>query len=171
MSERQRPRGNTQEATPPRRPVNLLAGLLFFLFSSADADYNERLFPLGVLQMAKRVLVCDDEPAIADLISQYFEALGCEVSTFTDAVKGFKTATEEDFCLITLDLMMPGMNGSLAMNSISMIKPDATILLITGLDESHEMVQDARNKGPNIHVLHKPFTLDMLGKTLENLGI
>lgn len=121
--------------------------------------------------MPKRVLVCDDEPDIAGLITQYFEALGCEVDTYTDAVKGFKKATEEDFHLITLDLMMPGMNGSLAANSIAMIKPDANILLITGLDGSHELVREALEKGPNVKVLHKPFTLDVLGKMLESLGI
>lgn len=121
--------------------------------------------------MPKRIMVCDDEPAIAELITQYFEAMGCEVDTFTDAVKGFKRATDEDYDLITLDLMMPGMNGYLAANSITMIKPDANILLITGLSDDHEMVISARSKGQNVHLLHKPFTLAALGDILESLGV
>ncbi len=67
--------------------------------------------------------------------------------------------------------MVPNADRIRIANSIAMIKPDANILLITGLDASHELVRDALKKGPNVKVLHKPFTLDVLGEMLESLGI
>ncbi|MCC6464849.1 MAG: response regulator [Planctomycetes bacterium] len=121
--------------------------------------------------MSKRVLICDDEPDIAELIGRYFEAVGCDVVVETDPVAGFRRAAEEEFYLITVDMMMPGMNGNLAINSISMLRPEARILVITGLDEGHEMVKAAREEGHFTDILYKPFTMADLSGKLHKLGL
>ena len=58
-----------------------------------------------------RVLVIDDEADSRVLMSHYLEDFGCSVLTADDATEGIETARRERPDLITLDLMMPGMNG------------------------------------------------------------
>ena len=58
-----------------------------------------------------RVLVVDDEADSRVLMTHYLEDFGCSVLTAPDAVEGIETARRERPDLITLDLMMPGMNG------------------------------------------------------------
>jgi PAS domain S-box-containing protein len=58
-----------------------------------------------------RVLVIDDEQDSRVLMTHYLQEFGCSVLTAPDAVEGMETARRERPDLITLDLMMPGMNG------------------------------------------------------------
>ena len=58
-----------------------------------------------------RVLVVDDESDSRVLMSHYLEDFGCSVLTAGDATEGIEIARRERPDLITLDLMMPGLNG------------------------------------------------------------
>ena len=65
-----------------------------------------------------RVLVVDDEADSRVLMSHYLEDFGCSVLTAPGALEGIETARRERPDLITLDLMMPGMNGWDALKAI-----------------------------------------------------
>ena len=58
-----------------------------------------------------RILIIEDEVAIADLEKDYLELSGFEVKIENRGDKGLQTALKEDFDLIILDLMLPGMDG------------------------------------------------------------
>lgn len=58
-----------------------------------------------------RVLVIDDEPAIADVLRMLLEFRGHEVLTADDGSRGFATARRQSPDVIVLDLMMPVMDG------------------------------------------------------------
>jgi DNA-binding response OmpR family regulator len=58
-----------------------------------------------------RVLVVDDDPVIADLVSFRLARLGLEVSVETDGQAGLAAARELRPDLVVLDWMMPRMNG------------------------------------------------------------
>jgi PAS domain S-box-containing protein len=66
--------------------------------------------PVGSLRDF-RVLVVDDEADSRVLMSHYLEDFGCSVLTASGAEEGIELARRERPDLITLDLMMPGMNG------------------------------------------------------------
>jgi PAS domain S-box-containing protein len=66
--------------------------------------------PVGSLRDF-RVLVVDDENDARVLMQHYLEDFGCSVLTATNAEEGIAMARREHPDLITLDLMMPGMNG------------------------------------------------------------
>jgi len=61
--------------------------------------------------MVKKILVIDDEPAIAQLIKINLEADGYEVDTALDGMEGIEKAKASPPDVITLDVLMPGMNG------------------------------------------------------------
>lgn len=58
-----------------------------------------------------RILIIEDEVSIADLERDYLELSGFEVETENDGEEGLHRALEEDFDLLILDLMLPGVNG------------------------------------------------------------
>ena len=58
-----------------------------------------------------RVLIIEDEQAIAELEKDYLELSGFEVVVENDGAKGCEIALAEDFDIFVLDLMLPGMDG------------------------------------------------------------
>lgn len=58
-----------------------------------------------------KVLIIEDEVAIADLEKDYLELSGFEVETENDGTVGLKRALSEDFDMYILDLMLPGVDG------------------------------------------------------------
>ena len=58
-----------------------------------------------------RILIVEDEEAIADLEKDYLELSGFEVEVANDGETGLEKALNEDFNLLILDLMLPGVDG------------------------------------------------------------
>ncbi len=58
-----------------------------------------------------RLLIVEDEVAIAELEKDYLELSGFEVEVETDGNTGVRRALSEEFDLIILDLMLPGLDG------------------------------------------------------------
>ena len=58
-----------------------------------------------------RILIIEDEEAIADLEKDYLELSGFEVEIACQGGEGLKRALEEDFDLVILDLMLPEIDG------------------------------------------------------------
>ena len=61
--------------------------------------------------MMNKILIIEDEEAIAELEKDYLEISDFEVTIENDGEKGLKTALSEEFDLIILDLMLPGIDG------------------------------------------------------------
>lgn len=58
-----------------------------------------------------RILIVEDEVAIADLEKDYLELSGFEVEIENEGNRGLARALTEDFDLFILDLMLPGTDG------------------------------------------------------------
>ena len=58
-----------------------------------------------------KILIAEDDPEIAMLERDYLELSDFEVELEEDGSKGLKRALDEDFDLMILDLMLPGMDG------------------------------------------------------------
>lgn len=58
-----------------------------------------------------KILIVEDEIEIADLEKDYLELSGFEVDIANDGNKGLAMALTEEYNLIILDLMLPGMDG------------------------------------------------------------
>ncbi|MBQ7584016.1 MAG: response regulator transcription factor [Lachnospiraceae bacterium] len=58
-----------------------------------------------------RILIIEDEDSIADLEKDYLELSDFEVTIENDGMKGLDTAINEDWDLLILDLMLPGIDG------------------------------------------------------------
>lgn len=58
-----------------------------------------------------KILIIEDEEAIADLEKDYLELSGFKVQVANDGTTGLKLALSDDFNLVILDLMLPGVDG------------------------------------------------------------
>ncbi len=58
-----------------------------------------------------RILIIEDETSIAELERDYLELSDFEVELEEDGSKGLERALNEEFDLMILDLMLPGMDG------------------------------------------------------------
>ena len=58
-----------------------------------------------------RILIVEDEETIADLERDYLELSGFEVEVANDGETGLEKALTDQFDLVILDLMLPGVDG------------------------------------------------------------
>ncbi|MBO5451651.1 MAG: response regulator transcription factor [Lachnospiraceae bacterium] len=58
-----------------------------------------------------KILIIEDEEAIAELEKDYLEMSGYEVLIENDGTKGLQVALKESIDLLVLDLMLPGVDG------------------------------------------------------------
>ena len=83
--------------------------------SAADADttevFSEELAAAEPDDLSGAVLVIDDDPDARELISRLLRREGYRVQTAADGVEGLRRAKELRPCAITLDVLMPTMDG------------------------------------------------------------
>lgn len=89
--------------------------------------------------MAK-ILIIEDEPAIAELEKDYLELSEFEVEIETDGGKGLERALNEDFDLFILDLMLPGADGFEICERIRQVK-DAPVLMVSAKKDDIDKIR------------------------------
>lgn len=104
--------------------------------------------------MGPRVLIVEDQTPVAEQINDFLEWIGCRiigrVKDGSEAVSAYNDLSPD---LVTMDLVMPGMNGVEATKSIVSNHSEAKVLIFTSLDvgdngeEENEMVTKALEAG------------------------
>lgn len=88
----------------------------------------------------KRILIIEDERSIAELERDYLEINGFHVEIESRGGSGIKRAKAEDFDLIILDLMLPGMNGFEVCRQIRM-KKNTPLLIVSAKGEDIDKIR------------------------------
>jgi len=83
--------------------------------------------------MMQRILLIEDDISIGEVEKAYLEVSGYQVIIETNGVKGRDLALTEDFDLIILDIMLPGINGYQIAESIRASK-DIPIMIVSAKD-------------------------------------
>lgn len=87
-----------------------------------------------------RILIIEDEEAIADLEKDYLELSDFKVEIAADGIEGEKKALEEDFDLIVLDLMLPGKDGFEVCKSIRE-KKNVPIIMVSAKKDDIDKIR------------------------------
>jgi DNA-binding NtrC family response regulator len=121
----------------------------------------------------KRVLVIDDEPAMAEWLRVVFERAGYEVRAALDGTAGedlFRTWRPD---VVVTDMMLPDVDGLELVTRFKQINPDSEVLVVTGHGSIPKAV-DAIKAGAT-YFLEKPVDADgilaLLGKAVERLDL
>ena len=88
----------------------------------------------------KRILIIEDDQAIAELERDYLEIDGFITEIATDGDMGLKLACSKEFDLILLDLMLPNKNGFELCREIRKHR-EIPILMVTAKSESIDKIR------------------------------
>jgi DNA-binding response OmpR family regulator len=88
----------------------------------------------------KRILIIEDELSIAELERDYFEINGFAADIETRGDNGLNKAVNEDYDLIILDLMLPGIDGFEICRRIRTVK-EIPILLVSARKEDIDKIR------------------------------
>lgn len=103
----------------------------------------------------KRILIIEDNIEIAELERDFLEAGGMESIIKTDGTEGLKAALAEDFDLILLDIMLPGIDGFHICRRIREEK-EVPILMVSAKREDMDKIRGL-GLGADDYIL-KPFS-------------
>ena len=87
-----------------------------------------------------KILIVEDEVAIAELEKDYLELSGFEVEVEHDGMTGLARALVEDFDLFILDLMLPGIDGFEICKQIRE-KKNTPILMVSAKKEDIDKIR------------------------------
>ena len=111
-------------------------------------------------QATARVLVVDDEPNIADVISMALKYNDFEVATAGDGNEALDQVTEFRPDLIVLDVMMPGLDGFQVAKRLTERSADIPILFLTARDTTDDKIRGLTIGGDDY--MTKPFSIEEL---------
>ena len=114
-----------------------------------------------------RVLVVEDEVALAEGIRRGLEAEGFAADVAHDGTDGLSMALEHDYDAIVLDIMLPGLNGYKVCAAIRESEVWTPILMLTAKDGEYDEAE-ALDTGADDYVT-KPFSYVALVARLRAL--
>ena len=86
-----------------------------------------------------KILIIEDEQAIAELEKDYLEMNGFEITVCNDGLSGEETAISGDFDLIILDLMLPEVDGYEVCRHVREVK-DIPIIMVSAKKEDLDKI-------------------------------
>src|ERR687885_2454030 len=107
-----------------------------------------------------KILVVEDETAIADFVQRGLESEGYAVACAYDGDEGERRALGRGVDLVVLDLMLPGKDGLSVLRSIRREKPSLPVIVLTARDAVEDKVEGL-DTGATDYVT-KPFAFDEL---------
>ncbi|NIK15037.1 DNA-binding response OmpR family regulator [Saccharococcus thermophilus] len=106
-----------------------------------------------------RILIIEDEEGLVEFLELELQYEGYEVDVAYDGRQGLELATKQDYHVILLDLMLPGLNGIEVCRRLRMVK-DTPIIMLTARDSVMDRVMGL-DSGADDYVV-KPFAIEEL---------
>jgi len=107
-----------------------------------------------------RLLVVEDEHRIAQALKDGLEQEAYAVDVCHDGEDGYNTASAEEYDLIILDVMLPGMDGFEICKKLRTERNHTPILMLTAKDQNHDIVHGLDTGADDY--LPKPFSFEVL---------
>ena len=116
--------------------------------------------------MPKILAIEDDETTAAEIV-RALSSRGFEVDHIADGAQGLSLAAQGAYDAITLDRLLPGMDGLSIASALRDQGVTTPILMISALDDVDERIRGLRAGGDDYLV--KPFALDEMAARIEVL--
>lgn len=116
-------------------------------------------------QPKARVLVVEDDPAIAKGLCDVLVFNGFSADGVADGIEGCRAALEGGYDLVLLDVMLPGMDGFSICRRIRETRPSQPVIILTAKGSEDDVVTGF-NAGADDYV-SKPFSLRELMVRVE----
>lgn len=118
--------------------------------------------------MAK-ILLVEDEKFIADLYSSQLQKAGFEIKVANDGLTGLQMLSTEQFDLLLLDIMLPGMNGLELLRDFKSKNPNSkmVVLLLTNLGQD-AVIKEGFDLGAQGYLIKASYTPDQVVQEVKN---
>src|SRR5688500_13258815 len=125
---------------------------------SAPGDDPARVVMRRADGSALHVLVVDDEPVLAELVSMALRYEGWEISTAGDGATAIAAARQTPPDVVVLDVMLPDMSGLEVLRKLREQIPGLPLLLLTAKDSVEDRIAGLTAGGDDY--VTKPFSLE-----------
>ena len=115
-----------------------------------------------MINMAKHILVVDDDQDISLMLHDRLKLLGFHVSTAGHGAEGIAMFEIMKFDGILLDIQMPVMDGLTMLEKVRERYPNIPVIMMTA-ELNKEKILQAMERGANDYLL-KPIDFDLLVK-------
>jgi two-component system, OmpR family, response regulator len=116
----------------------------------------------------RRILVIEDDPETAEQLVDWLTGNGYQVDLATNGDDGFARARADEYAVMTIDRMLPGMDGISVIRSLREAGIVTPALIISALGEIDDRVRGLRAGGDDYLV--KPFAFAELLARVEALA-
>jgi DNA-binding NtrC family response regulator len=82
--------------------------------------------------MKSRILIVDDEREVLETLSQRLSIREYDVTTAFSGKEAIETLKVQNFDVVILDVLMPGMDGVETLREIKRMKPLTEVIMLTG---------------------------------------
>ena len=89
--------------------------------------------------MTQKILIIDDDIKLIDLLSEYFQENGFNVSAIMEGTQALKTIQEKEPDLIILDIMLPGKDGLDVLKEIR-AKVSVPVIMLTARGDDTDRI-------------------------------
>lgn len=113
-----------------------------------------------------KILIVDDNPEILEIIQILLEGEGFETTAVQNGMTAQQLLSEQDFDLIILDIMLPGMNGYQTCLNLRKIS-NAPVLFLSALGQDSDKTLGFSSGGDDY--LTKPFSYNELVSRVKAL--
>ncbi len=114
-----------------------------------------------------RVLVVDDEPSLAEVLSSVLRYEGWEVKTAADGSTAVRTARDFAPDAVILDVMLPDFDGLEVLRRLRAERPHVCVLFLTARDSVEDRIVGITAGGDDY--VTKPFSLEEVLARLRGL--
>ncbi|MEJ8637503.1 MULTISPECIES: response regulator transcription factor [Streptomyces] len=114
-----------------------------------------------------RLLIVEDEKRLALSLARGLTAEGYAVDVVHDGLEGLHRASEGDYDLVVLDIMLPGMNGYRVCGALRAAGHDVPILMLTAKDGEYDEAEGLDTGADDY--LTKPFSYMVLVARIKAL--
>ena len=106
--------------------------------------------------MKKKLLIIEDETAIADLIIQRFQSSLYDVDIASDGREALVMLSTKHYDLATVDIMLPHIDGLTLCKKFRELSPQTFLIIISALDEEQSKLAAYANGADDY--MSKPFS-------------
>ena len=115
----------------------------------------------------ERLLIAEDDAAVRSVAVRILTKAGYDVTAVENGDAAFRAVTREDFHLVILDVVMPGMSCTEVVTRIAGLKPTQRILLASGYTAGAQIVDPVRDAP--LDILVKPYDPEKLLRGVRNM--
>lgn len=114
----------------------------------------------------KPILIVDDEPIVRESLRDWLQDAGYKVMTAETGEQALDMIAKQDFCVLILDIRLPGRTGITVLKEVKEKKPDTKAIIITAYPTS-DLTAEALKLGA-MDCLVKPIVPDDLERLVRD---